>query len=245
MRNFRLNIQYDGARYKGWQKLGDTDKTIQGKIEKVLGELTGENIELIGSGRTDAGVHALGQVANFHTMKKLSSEEIIEYCYRYLPEDIVVTDIEEVDKQFHARYNAKGKKYLYKIWNHKFHSPFMRKYAYHIPEVLDIELMKKAASYLIGEHDFSSFSSLKNKKKSKVREIYSIDIIIEGNTIDVLFYGNGFLYNMVRIICGTLIEVGLGKVIPEHVRYVLDMKDRSLAGPTVPSNGLVLYSVEY
>ncbi|MFZ5986588.1 MAG: tRNA pseudouridine(38-40) synthase TruA [Bacillota bacterium] len=245
MRNLKMTIQYDGSKYKGWQKLGDTDKTIQGKIEKVIKEMTKEEIEVIGSGRTDAGVHALKQVANFHTRSNMTVEEMLDYFYRYLPEDILVTDIEEVDGLFHSRYHARGKKYLYRIWNARFHNPFLRKFAFHVPEALDIDLMKKASGYLIGEHDFSSFTSLKSKKKSKVRELYSIGISRENEQIELMFYGNGFLYNMVRIITGTLIEVGLGKLDAGEVREILSRKDRSCAGPTVPPNGLILYDVEY
>lgn len=245
MKNFKLTIQYDGSRYKGWQKLGDTDNTIQGKIEKVLSRMTGEEIDIIGSGRTDAGVHAIKQVANFHTSAAVNCSDILSYCYKYLPEDIVITDAQEVDSRFHSRYSAKRKKYMYRIWNDKFHNPFMRKYAYHVEEKLDINLMKEASALLIGEKDFTSFTSLKPKKKSMVREIYSIDISCDNKIVDIIYYGNGFLYNMVRIITGTLIETGLGRMEPEYVGEVLEKKDRSLAGPTVPPHGLVLLDVEY
>lgn len=207
-----MTVQYDGSRYLGWQRLGDSDKTIQGKIEMVLSAMTGENIEVIGSGRTDAGVHAIKQVANFRTQSRMPLEAMLDYCYRYLPEDILIPDMQEVDERFHSRYNAKAKKYLYRIWNDKFHNPFYRKYTCHIPDCLDIDLMRAAARYLVGEHDYTSFTSLKSKKKSKVKKVYSIDIEMKDKMIDILFYGNGFLYNMVRIMTGTLIEVGLGKI---------------------------------
>ncbi|NLD48026.1 MAG: tRNA pseudouridine(38-40) synthase TruA [Clostridiaceae bacterium] len=245
MKNFKLTIQYDGSRYKGWQKLGDTDNTIQSRIEKVLSRMTGEETELIGSGRTDAGVHAFKQVANFHTSAGVNCSDILSYCYEYLPEDIVITEAEEVDKLFHSRYNAKRKKYMYRIWNGKFHNPFMRKYTYHIAKKLDINLMNKASAHLIGEKDFSSFTSLKAKKKSMVREIYSIDISCDNRFVDIIYYGNGFLYNMARIITGTLIETGLGRMEPDYVKKVLEKRDRTLAGPKVPSHGLVLLDVEY
>ena len=169
----------------------------------------------------------------------------IQAQYRYLPEDIVVLDMQEVDKMFHSRYNAKAKKYLYRIWNDRFHNPFYRKYACHIPNCLDIDSMRQAARFLIGEHDYTSFTTLKSKKKSKVRRVYSIDIEIKDKIIDIIFYGNGFLYNMVRIMTGTLIEVGLGKISPDAMENILSGKDRSLAGYTAPSNGLFLYEVEY
>lgn len=245
MRNIKLVIQYDGSKYRGWQRLGDSDKTIQGKIEKVLGQITGEEIELIGSGRTDAGVHAYNQVANFHTESDLSEEAILDYLYKYLPKDIVVVDVKEVDERFHSRHHAKGKKYLYRIWNLKRHNPFMRKYSTHIEEPLDIDLMRNAAKYLVGKHDFTSFTSLKSKNKSMVRELYSIDIQKEDQLIDILFYGEGFLYNMVRIMVGTLIEVGAGRMNADSIPEILAKKDRSLSGPKADYQGLILYDVEY
>lgn len=240
-----MTIQYDGTRYRGWQKLGDDDKTIQGKLENVLSIMTGEAIEIIGSGRTDAGVHAINQVANFHTNSQLSVDYILDYCYKYLPEDIVVKSIEEVDERFHTRYNAKSKKYLYRIWNDTYHDVFTNRYFYHEANILDIDAMNRAVAYLVGEHDFSSFTTLKSKKKSMVREIYSIDINKEQKMIDIMFCGNGFLYNMVRIIAGTLIDVGLGKINVYDVKTILDSRDRSQAGPTAPAKGLFLLEVEY
>jgi len=245
MRNVKLTIQYDGTRYKGWQRLGNSQMTIQGKIEDVLSKMTGEKIEIFGSGRTDAGVHALNQSANFKTNCQMTAREILDYCYRYLPEDIVVKKVEKVDDKFHARYNVKSKRYLYRIYNYKYHDPFMRKYITHIPEKLNIADMKTAAGYLIGEHDFSSFTAAKSKKKSRVRKIYDINISKEDNIIEIMIHGNGFLHNMVRIIVGTLIEVGSGRMEGEEVLKVLNKKDRRLAGPTAPSKGLFLYNVEY
>lgn len=245
MRNIRLVIQYDGTRYKGWQRLGNNDHTIQGKIETVLRKMTGEAVEIIGSGRTDAGVHALGQVANFRTNCSMSTQEIQNYCYRYLPEDIVIKSVKEAGDKFHARYNARGKKYLYRIWNHPYHDPFNRKYITHIPEPLNIQLMQEAAGYLVGEHDFTSFTTAKSKKKTMVREIYAIDITKNERNIEMLFYGNGFLHNMIRIIAGTLIEVGLGKIQAQKVESILHEKDRQAAGPTAPPQGLFLYEVAY
>ncbi|QEK11036.1 tRNA pseudouridine(38-40) synthase TruA [Crassaminicella thermophila] len=245
MRNIKLTIEYDGSKYNGWQRLGNTENTIQFKIESVLSRMTGENIEVIASGRTDAGVHALNQVVNFKTNKILSSEYIRDYCNKYLPKDIVIKDAEEVDDRFHARYNAKSKKYLYRIWTGEIPTAFHRKYTYYIPHYLDIEAMKKASSYFIGKHDFKAFSSVKSKKKSTIREIYEINIKEEGKEIQMMFHGNGFLYNMVRIMVGTLIEVGEGKRRPEEIEEIINTKVRQNAGPTAPAQGLFLYQVYY
>ena len=245
MRNIKLTIQYDGSRYKGFQRLKDNDNTIQGKIEDVLTRMTEEKIEIIGSGRTDMGVHAYKQVANFKTNSNLSVEKMNDYLYKYLPEDIVIKDICEVDDRFHARYNAKGKVYLYTINNTKHHDVFLRKYTTHVEKPLDIEAMKEASKYLIGEHDFTSFASSKSKKKSNVREIYSITINKNKEVIDIFVEGNGFLYNMVRIIVGALIDVGLHRKSPEDIKEMLERKDRSQASDTAPAKGLYLYSVKY
>lgn len=245
MKNIKLIVQYDGSRYKGWQRLGDSDMTVQRKLEDVLSKMTGEKVEIFGSGRTDAGVHALMQVANFKTNSELSTNEILDYCYRYLPDDIVVKKVKKVDDRFHSRYSVKKKRYLYRILNHPYHDPFTRKYITHVPESLNIKAMEKAANHLVGEHDFSSFTTAKSKKKSRVRKIYDIDINQEHKIVEIMISGSGFLHNMVRIIVGTLIEVGLGKMNTEEVLDILNKKDRRLAGPTAPARGLFLYDVEY
>lgn len=245
MRNIKITIEYDGSRYKGFQRLNDSENTIQGKIESVLGKMADEKIEIIGSGRTDMGVHAHNQVANFKTSSNLSIKKINEYLNKYLPEDIVIKKVEEVEDRFHSRYNVKQKVYLYKINNSKTQDVFLRKYSTHIEKPLDIELMKKASEHLVGEHDFTSFASSKSKKKSNVREIYSITINKNKDIIDIFVEGNGFLYNMVRIIVGALIDVGLHKKTPEDVKIMLDKKDRSEASDTAPAKGLYLYSVKY
>ncbi|WP_432405220.1 tRNA pseudouridine(38-40) synthase TruA [Wukongibacter sp. M2B1] len=245
MKNIKLIVQYDGSRYKGWQRLGDSDMTVQRKLEDVLSKMTGEKVEIFGSGRTDAGVHALMQVANFKTNSELSTNEILDYCYRYLPDDIVVKKVKKVDDRFHSRYSVKRKRYLYRILNHPYHDPFTRKYITHVPESLNIKAMEKAANHLVGEHDFSSFTTAKSKKKSRVRKIYDIDINQEHKIVEIMISGSGFLHNMVRIIVGTLIEVGLGKMNTEEVLDILNKKDRRLAGPTAPARGLFLYDVEY
>ena len=217
MRNLKLTIEYDGSRYKGWQRLGDNDNTIQGKIEGVLSKMTNENIELIGCGRTDGGVHAENYIANFHTNCMLSEEMMINYLYEFLPEDIVVKKIEEVEERFHARYNAKAKTYIYKINNGKFRNVFNRKYVYHIDEKLNLENMIKASKILVGTHDFQSFTTLKSKKKSTVRTINYINIDKNEDLIEIEINGDGFLWNMVRIITGTLLQVGTGKISVDEV----------------------------
>ncbi|WP_270940413.1 tRNA pseudouridine(38-40) synthase TruA [Romboutsia lituseburensis] len=245
MRNIKMTIKYDGSRYKGFQRLKDTDMTIQGKIENVLSKMTNESIEIIGSGRTDMGVHANGQVANFKTNSELSIKKMHDYLYEYLPEDIVIINMEEVDDRFHSRYNAKSKIYLYKIDNNKYHDPFLRKYTTHVEKKLDLELMREASKYLIGEHDFTSFASSKSKKKSNVREIHSIEIKEHHNLVEIYVHGNGFLYNMVRIIVGALLDVGSHRKTPQDIKEMLELKDRSKASDTAPSKGLILHKVNY
>lgn len=245
MRNIKMIVQYDGSSYKGFQRLKDNDNTIQGKIEDVLSKLTNENIEIIGSGRTDMGVHALGQVVNFKTNCKESVSKIQKYLYNYLPETIVIKDIEEVDDRFHSRYNAKSKTYLYRIDNNKFHNPFNRKFCYHIEKKLDINKMKEASKCLVGEHDFSSFASSKSKKKSHVRTIESISIQENNDLIEIYVQGDGFLYNMVRILVGTLIDAGLNKITTAEIENILEAQDRKVASDTAAAKGLFLYKVKY
>lgn len=246
MRNIKLLLQYDGTKYSGWQRLGDTDKTIQSKLEQVLTRMTGTNTEVIGSGRTDAGVHALCQVANFFTEDTRTVEEIKAYLNQYLPEDIAVPEVSEVHERFHARLNAVSKTYLYRIWNLPHPEPFIRKYSLHVPQpFLKVKAMKRAAEYLIGEHDFSSFASQTSKKKSNIRTISAIEFEKKDGLVEVRITGDGFLYNMVRIIIGTLLEVGLGKIQPEELEVILESGDRQKAGPTAPPHGLFLENVKY
>lgn len=245
MANYKLTIQYDGGRYKGWQKLGNEENTIQGKLEKVLSELIGYEIEIIGCSRTDAGVHAFAQIANFKTDKQLSSTEIRNYLNHYLPMDISVTQVEVVPDNFHARYNAKSKTYLYKLWNMEYSNPFMRKYSMHVEKMLNLEDMKKAAAYFIGAHDFTAFSNAKSKKKSMVRQIHSIVIEEVDGFILVRVKGDGFLYNMVRKLVGTLIEVGLGEAKPEDIPGRIEAKDRGQIGVLADAGGLYLEQIEY
>ncbi|MCA5012100.1 MULTISPECIES: tRNA pseudouridine(38-40) synthase TruA [unclassified Enterococcus] len=245
MRNIKLTIEYDGARYLGWQRLGNSDKTIQGKIEHVLKQMTGEEIEIIGSGRTDAGTHAHGQVANFKSNTAMDPKEIIEFVNRYLPRDIVVKMVEDVPERFHARYNAVGKKYSYYVWNDSIPTAFERNYSFQFPQQLDIDLMNEACQKLIGKHDFIGFSALKKTKKSTVRTIDELSIEREGQLLHFTFVGDGFLYKMVRIIMGTLLEIGNGKRSITTIDDIFEQKVRSEAGETVPAQGLFLDEVYY
>ncbi|WP_027109099.1 tRNA pseudouridine(38-40) synthase TruA [Lacticigenium naphthae] len=245
MRNIKMLIEYDGARYLGWQRLGDSGKTIQGKIENILTEMLGTKIEIVGSGRTDAGAHAKGQVANFKTTTDMDLTAMRDYLNRYLPRDIIIKELEEVPERFHSRYHAVGKKYSYYVWNTVVPSAFKRNYSYHYPENLDIDRMTAACDRLVGTHDFLGFSSLKKTKKSTVRTINEITIYKEGDLIHFTFIGNGFLYNMIRILMGTLLEIGAGMTEPEYIDSIFESGIRSDAGMTVPSQGLFLDEVYY
>lgn len=245
MQNYKITLQYDGTKYNGWQKQKNTQNTIQGKLEAVLTKMVGTEIEVFGSGRTDTGVHALGQVANFKTLKTRTCEEIRTYLNQYLPKDIKVINIEEVEPRFHSRLCAKRKTYLYRLYVGEKPNVFERKFVYNENLNLDVKKIKEATNYLIGEKDFKAFCSLKNFKKSTVRTIYSIDVLEENQEIKFIFYGNGFLYNMVRILVGTLVEVGLGNINPSEIQNIILSKNRQLAGKTMPPCGLFLVNVEY
>jgi tRNA pseudouridine38-40 synthase len=245
MKNIKLTIQYEGTNYRGWQKQKGSDKTIQGKLENVLSKMTGEEITLIGSGRTDAGVHAEKQIANFKMNSDFDCEYIINYCNDFLPQDIAVIAAKEMHPLFHARYNAKTKTYRYNINNNPIPNLFQRNFCYHVEEKLNIALIKEASQLFIGEHDFRAFTTLKNKKKSTVRTIYDIKIIENYENLQIYIIGNGFLHNMVRIITGTLIEVGLGKLNKDEIPNIFEEKARSSAGFTAPPQGLALIDVTY
>ncbi len=245
MYNYKLTIQYDGGRYKGWQRLGEGENTIQARLEHLLTALSGEQIELIGCSRTDAGVHALAQTANFKTKQLLSKEQILHYANQYLPKDISITDAVQVEESFHARYHAKDKTYLYQLWNKEYSNPFLRKYSMHVPEKLELELMKAAAGYFLGTHDFTAFSNAKSKKKSMVRTIYHIDIQETEGLISLRINGEGFLYNMVRWMVGTLIEVGLGRMRPEELPDIFASKQRNRTGNLAEACGLYLERITY
>ena len=244
MRNLRLDICYDGTRYRGWQRLPGKDDTIQGKIETTLSRILGEPIEISGSGRTDAGVHARGQVANFHCESTMPAGDILNQLRRYLPEDIGIYSCREVSPRFHARLNAKEKTYCYRIWNSEKPCVFDRRYVTVIPEPLDLEKMRQTAAWFPGEHDFSAFCGNAKIKKSTVRFIRSLDVDRVGEEIRITVTGNGFLHNMVRIIAGTLIEAGRGERQPDSVAELFGGK-RSEAGFLAPGQGLCLMEVEY
>ena len=244
MRNLRLDICYDGTRYRGWQRLPGKDDTIQGKLETCLSRILGENIEISGSGRTDAGVHAAGQVANFHCENTMAAGEILENLRRYLPEDIGIYSCREVSPRFHARLNAKEKTYCYRIWNSDKPCVFDRRYVTVISEPLNLDKMRQTAAWFPGEPDFSAFCGNAKIKKSTVRFIRSLDVDRVGEEIRITVTGNGFLHNMVRIIAGTLIEAGRGERQPESVAELFGGK-RSEAGFLAPGQGLCLMEVEY
>ncbi len=245
MKNYKFIISYDGSRYYGWEHQPDTEMTIQGKIEAVLARMLGTSPEVIGAGRTDAGVHAKGMVANCHMETELSEDEIAEYMNRYLPEDICVREVRVASERFHSRYNAMGKTYCYTLYVGGLKPVFNRKYVYVPDKIPDVERMRHAARYLVGEHDFASFCGNPKMKKSTVREIYSIDISQHGGYLNLTFHGSGFLQYMVRILTGTLLEVGFGKRTPESMEELLQARNRSRAGFTVPPQGLCLLKVDY
>ena len=244
MRNLRLDICYDGTRYRGWQRLPGKGDTIQGKLETTLSRILGEPIEISGSGRTDAGVHARGQVANFHCESAMSVGEILENLRRYLPEDIGIYSCRDVSPRFHARLNAKEKTYCYRIWNSDSPCVFDRRYVTVIPERLNISLMEEAAGHLLGQHDFSAFCGNAKMKKSTVRYIRAIEIKPLGEEIQIYFTGNGFLHNMVRILVGTLIEVGRRERSADSIPELFGGK-RAEAGFLAPAQGLCLMEVFY
>lgn len=244
MRNLRLDICYDGTRYKGWQRLAGNDQTIQAKIEQTLSRVLGESVEISGSGRTDAGTHAKGQVANCHCMSTMPCEEILEKLRRYLPEDIGIISVKNASPRFHARLNAKSKTYRYRVWNSDLPVVFDRKYVYIEPEALDLLSMQKAAAHLLGEHDFSAFCANKNMKKSTIRFVQQLDIQKIDHEIAFTITGNGFLHNMVRIIVGTLLEVGRGERDPNQIPLLFGAP-RSAAGKLVDAKGLCLMEVTY
>ena len=245
MRNIKLTIEYDGKDFNGWQKQPNK-LNIQGEIERAIEIITGgEKVELIASGRTDAGVNALGQVANFRTESTMPIEKMAYAINSQLKKAIRVQKAEEVDEKFHSRYTCKKKTYRYTINNSEQGSAIFRYMQYHYPVKLDENKMNEGVKYLIGEHDFKSFKASGTSSKSSVRVIYDAKVWREGDLIHIELTGNGFLYNMIRIIAGTLIEVGEGAIEPVAVKEILEAKDRSRAGKTVSPSGLCLMGVEY
>lgn len=244
MKNYKMIIQYEGVRFQGWQRQTSTENTIQGKLEAILSKMCGVPVEINGAGRTDAGVHALAQVANFSIDTPKNPAEIMEYMNQYLPEDIAVISIEEVDSRFHARLKAKGKHYRYRIRTAQTTDVFSRRYVYALLEQLDVKQMQKACERLSGKHDFRAFTSNHRIKKSTVRNI-RISLSQTKDEIILDYTGDGFLYHMVRILTGTLIEIGRGERKVEDLNDVFDSKERSRAGYLVPACGLTLIEVYY
>lgn len=240
----KLIVAYDGTRYHGWQ-LQPNNVTIESVLNQALSELLGEEIFVTGASRTDAGVHSRGNVAVFDTDTKIPAEKISYALNQRLPEDIVVQDSCEVPKDFHPRRINSKKTYEYRILNRKFPDPARRLDTYFYHHSLDVEKMREASFYLVGEHDFKSFCSVKTAAETTVRTIYGLEVTRQEDIIKIRITGSGFLYNMVRIIAGTLIQAGGGKIDPEAVKEILQAKDRSAAGPTAPAHGLTMLGIEY
>lgn len=245
MRNYKMIVQYEGTRYHGWQRQGNAANTIQEKLENVLSRLDGHPVEVIGSGRTDAGTHAAGQTANFYLATDPEPQEIMRYLNTYLPEDIGVISVTQAPLRFHSRLNVKRKTYQYRLKTGEIPKVFERRYMAEYPEPLDTDAMRKAAKLLLGRHDFRAFCANKRMKKSTVRTLYQLEIEEYEGEVRFIVCGSGFLHHMVRILVGTLCEVGSGKRSPESMRQLLESGDRSLAGETMPAQGLMLMKVEY
>jgi len=244
MKRIKLIVAYDGTNYCGWQ-VQPNGITIEEVLNKALKKLTGEDILIIGASRTDSGVHAMGNVAVFDTETTIPPEKIAVALNQRLPEDIVIVKSEEVAADFHPRYCDCSKTYEYHIINTRIPVPTKRLTNYFVSYVLDIEKMREAASYLVGEHDFVSFCNVRTDVENTVRTISTLDILTNGDEITIRITGNGFLYNMVRIIVGTLIRVGRGFYEPEKVKEILEAKDRKAAGVTAPAHGLMLMEIKY
>lgn len=240
-----MTLSYDGTRYLGWERQPGKDNTIQGKLEQVLSRMTDREVEVIGAGRTDAGVHARGMVANARLETERTEEEIRDYMNLYLPEDIAVLEVRRASDRFHSRYNAIGKTYRYTCWVDPVKPVFDRKYVYVTQEVPDEARMREAAEYLIGEHDFASFCGNPHMKKSTVRRVDLIEIAREGPYLTFTYHGTGFLQYMVRILTGTLLEGGYGERSPESMEELLAARERAKAGFTAPAKGLCLLKVDY
>ncbi len=243
-KNYKMIISYDGTRYYGWERQPGRD-TIQGKLEAVLSRMCGADVEVIGAGRTDAGVHARAMTANARIKTRLGPEQIRDYMNKYLPEDIGVQEVREASPQFHARYKAVGKTYCYTCYDGEVKPIFDRKYVNILDFSPDVAAMRQAAEYLTGSHDYKSFCGNSHMKKSTVRVVDQIEIVKKRGYIYFNYHGTGFLQNMIRILTGTLLEVGKGVYPPEHVKEILEALDRTQAGPTAPARGLCLIKVDY
>lgn len=244
-KNYKIILAYDGTRYQGWESHKDGDMTIQGKLVNVIEHLVEKPVEVIGCGRTDAGVHAKGMVANVKLDIDMAPDQIKSYLNHYLPEDIAVLEIGVASERFHSRYNAVGKTYCYTCYIGNTKPVFNRKYVYVLDEKPDINRMRKAAELLVGTHDFASFCANKKKKKSTVRTVDKIEITVEGDYLKFTVHGDGFLHHMVRILVGTLLEVGWGKRSTESMTELLAVQERAQAGVTAPAQGLCMMSVDY
>ena len=244
MRNLKITIQYDGSNYHGWQ-VQDNGITIEEVLNRTISELVQEDIKVIGASRTDAGVHACGNVAVFDTESRIPGDKFSFALNQRLPEDIRIQESCEVDADFHPRYADTVKTYEYNILNRRFELPSKRLYAAFCYYPMDIERMNQAAAYLVGEHDFKSFCSAGAQVQTTVRTIYAVNVTKEDDMVHIRITGNGFLYNMVRIIAGTLMQVGTGLMEPEQVKEILEARDRSKAGPTAVAKGLTLVEIRY
>mgnify|MGYP004661119745 CR=1 FL=1 len=244
-KNYKMIISYDGTRYYGWEHQPNTDMTIQGKLENVLSQMIGADVEVIGAGRTDAGVHAKGMAANVHMDTDMLENQICDYMNKYLPEDICVQEVRIASERFHSRYNAMGKTYCYTCYYGENKPVWKRRFVNCLDKKPDLELMRRAAKVLQGEHDFKNFSINPQMKKSTVRIVDRIDIKEENGYYSFSFHGNGFLQNMVRILTGTLLEAGYGKINTEDIIMALNSEERMKGGPTAPALGLCLEKVDY
>ncbi len=245
MRTFRLTLCYEGTRYKGWQRQGNTPDTLQAKLEGLLSRLLEQEVELAGSGRTDAGVHARRQVCSFRAETERGCGELLAALREHLPEDIGALALEEAEPRFHARLSCTGKTYVYRVWNSAAPCVFERRCVYPFPAALDVPAMERAAALLVGTHDFTGFCGNRRMKKSAVRTLRRIELAREGEELRLRFEGDGFLYHMVRILVGTLLEVGTGERSAEEMPELLASRDRARAGFTAPAKGLTLWDVEY
>ena len=244
-RNFKLTLCYDGTRYRGWQKQGNTPHTIQAKLETLLSRLLEQRVEVQGSGRTDAGVHARGQTASFRADTDMTCDALLSALRQHLPEDIGALSLQEAPERFHARLSAKEKTYVYRVWNSDAPCVFDRRYVYVFPEALDLDAMRSAAASLCGQHDFAAFSTGKKKGRAAVRTLTSVEIERVGKEVRFTFTADGFLYNMVRILTGTLLEIGRGDRSAPDISRIFASQKRAEAGFTVPARGLCLMSVRY
>jgi tRNA pseudouridine38-40 synthase len=244
MRRIKFTIEYNGAGYHGWQIQKD-HRTVQGILQKALHDMLHHRVKVVGASRTDAGVHSMGQVAHFDTSRDIPVHNIQRGLNSLIPADMAVIWIEEVDQEFHARYSAVGKDYEYKCFLRPWKSPFMRKFAWHVPRNLDVTAMQQAARYIEGEHDFSSFRSASCAAASPVRRLHSVTLTREQEILLITLSGTGFLQHMVRVITGTLVDIGSGRLSPEDMRIILESRDRSAASKTAPPDGLYLVKVYY